>query len=278
LANREIVPENQRLVSQINVKKSLQEIVVIITAGVFIGFLAPFGMDTIPVIISISYWCVVCLSGYLIYSPIIFVGENIMKNTIGIYGIRVAISAFVASILMSFAVPIIGWMFFDFAINFSNQFLNVFSKTIVIGGVLTFISIARVHFSEQKIKLNDSIKQIEAHENQLKKPNNIDIEKLTSQIPIEKRGKVLCLEMSDHYVKVHTTKGHHLVLMRFKDALDILQGYPGFQTHRSWWVAEESIKQVVKEGRKTVLLLQNEIHAPVSKTYAEKVKNRLATL
>ena len=278
MANREIPQLIQRLVSNISIKKSLQEMAVIVMAGIFIGFLAPFGMDTIPVILSISYWTVVCLSGYLVYSPIIFVGENLMGKTISSYGVRVAISAFIASILMSFAVPIISWIFFDLTINFSEQFFPVFSKAIVIGSVLTFISIARVHYGEQKKRLGDSIKRIDEQEKQHSKQESYNIDKIMSLLPIEKRGKILCLEMSDHYVKVHTDKGHHLILMRFKDALEILQDFPGFQTHRSWWVAEAAIIQVKKEERKTLLVLQSNIVVPVSRTYNEDVKNAINCL
>lgn len=93
-----------------------------------------------------------------------------------------------------------------------------------------------------------------------------------NQLPIEKRGELLCLEMSDHYVKVYTSKGHHMVLMRFKNALSALSLYPGTQTHRSWWVAHNAIKQVKKDERKISLVLLNDLVVPVSRTYARDVK------
>ena len=146
MTNREINQKIQLLISQIDKRKILHEVLVITFAGIFIGFLAPFGMDNIPVTLSISFWCVACLSGYLIYSPIISLGERWMNTFITSFSLRVAISALFASIIMSFVVPLISWLFFRIAIDYSSQFLPVFSKAIVIGGVLTFISIARTHF------------------------------------------------------------------------------------------------------------------------------------
>jgi len=110
---------------------------------------------------------------------------------------------------------------------------------------------------------------------QLQESTNLDelqLEKFMAQLPVDKRGKLFCLEMSDHYLKVYTDKGHHLILMRFKDALALLSDYQGLQTHRSWWVAIDAITKVNKDGRKTYLELTNELQVPVSKTYAEAVK------
>ena len=106
-----------------------------------------------------------------------------------------------------------------------------------------------------------------------KENRNAGYEKLMAMLPIEKRGNLLCLQMDDHYLNVVTDNGQHLILMRFKDALDLLRDYPGLQTHRSWWVALEAVSSVRKEGRKHVLILSENIEVPVSKTYVENVKS-----
>jgi len=47
----------------------------------------------------------------------------------------------------------------------------------------------------------------------------------------------MALTAEDHYLRVITDKGSALILMKFEDALAALNGYPGIQTHRSWWLA-----------------------------------------
>ena len=93
-----------------------------------------------------------------------------------------------------------------------------------------------------------------------------------SLLPVDKRGELYCLEMDDHYVKVYTDKGHHMLLMRFKDALGLLEEFDGLQTHRSWWVSTQAVESVQKEQRKTTLVLKNQLRVPVSKTFNEAVK------
>jgi DNA-binding LytR/AlgR family response regulator len=49
--------------------------------------------------------------------------------------------------------------------------------------------------------------------------------------------------------------------------------YPGLQAHRSWWVAKSAITSMKKEGRKTFLLMGNDLEVPISRTYAASVKD-----
>lgn len=76
---------------------------------------------------------------------------------------------------------------------------------------------------------------------------------------------VLCLQMEDHYVRVHTPQGSALVLMSLSQAVAGLKDVEGVQTHRSWWVARASIAGVVEDGRKLRLRLTHGLEAPVSR-------------
>ncbi|WP_309629432.1 LytTR family DNA-binding domain-containing protein [Brevundimonas sp.] len=76
---------------------------------------------------------------------------------------------------------------------------------------------------------------------------------------------VLCLQMEDHYVRVHTSEGSALVLMSLSQAMAGLKQVEGVQTHRSWWVARAAITGVVEDGRKMRLRLAGGLEAPVSR-------------
>ncbi len=76
---------------------------------------------------------------------------------------------------------------------------------------------------------------------------------------------VLCLQMEDHYVRVHTPLGSALVLMSLSQAIAGLKDVEGVQTHRSWWVARAAIAGVVEDGRKLRLRLSAGLEAPVSR-------------
>ena len=272
LTNREINHNNQPISHKISKQKFIHDIVIILVVGILLGFLSPFGMAKIPLEWSIAYWIVTCLCGYFIYMPCTQLGELFLTKWLSMHWVRVAISTSVASVLMSFVVIFLVKLFFNTPINYSEQFFNTLPKVIVIGGMLTFISMVKDYIKYQNDKLLQSEKLIDKHLTQASAQIDQRFEKFMALLPIDKRGELFCLEMSDHYLKVYTVKGHHLLLMRFKDALEMLSDFQGLQTHRSWWVSLKSVTKLQKDGRKVFLLINNEFQVPVSRTYFDAVK------
>jgi hypothetical protein len=76
---------------------------------------------------------------------------------------------------------------------------------------------------------------------------------------------VLCLQMEDHYVRVHTAAGSELVLKPLKQAI-AEQSEEGMQVHRSWWVARAAVDRPVQDGRNLRLRLVNGLEVPVSRS------------
>lgn len=92
------------------------------------------------------------------------------------------------------------------------------------------------------------------------------------RVPTRLGRDLLCLQAEDHYVRVHTALGDDLVLHRFSDAVEELDGLRGLRVHRSWWIAEDAVQDVVRRDRKTWLLLRNGLEVPVSRTYLPAVR------
>ncbi|MGI2226192.1 LytTR family DNA-binding domain-containing protein [Shewanella frigidimarina] len=278
MTNREIPLNNQQLKSEPTKNQLLRQLLAVVFIGLFIGFMRPFGMDQFTLLLSMSYWVFTCICGYLIYMPLINLGHKCLAKSLTAPWQRVAISSLLASLIMSLIVPFIGWLFFDHTLQLADNFLLALPNTLVIGSIITFVSILQNHVNHQKQQLEQSQqvieqsqKVIEQHQ-QSRDIDTIQIELFMGLLPLEKRGQLLCLEMDDHYLKVHTDKGQHMLLMRLKDALMQLEGFPGLQTHRSWWVANHAVVSVNKENKKMSLLLTNHLEVPVSRTFVEAVK------
>jgi hypothetical protein len=86
---------------------------------------------------------------------------------------------------------------------------------------------------------------------------------LQAKLPPPLRGPILALRAEDHYVRVFTAKGDTLVLMRFADAVSCLGR--GIQTHRSYWVSEDAIEGILRNGRRKELRLTNGLVVPISR-------------
>ena len=81
------------------------------------------------------------------------------------------------------------------------------------------------------------------------------------------------LSMQDHYVETVTEQGSQLILMRFADALDEVEGIEGWRIHRSHWVAGAAIRDVRRDGAKTLLVLSDGAELPVSRTYLPALRD-----
>ncbi len=92
------------------------------------------------------------------------------------------------------------------------------------------------------------------------------------RIPNAIAGELLCLKMEDHYLRIHTTTGSDLTLLRMQDAVSELEGADGMQVHRSYWVARAAVDRVEKTGRKTALVLKNGLSVPVSDNFLPAVR------
>jgi len=101
--------------------------------------------------------------------------------------------------------------------------------------------------------------------------------RLVGRLPPHVRGRILCLEMEDHYVRVHTDRGSALVLLRLSDAIAEAEAImPGRQVHRSWWVSDEAIERFERVGRTGQLHVHGGIKAPVSQRYLKLVESTCA--
>lgn len=77
-------------------------------------------------------------------------------------------------------------------------------------------------------------------------------------------GPLLCLQMEDHYVRLHRTCGSTLELMPLQEAI-ARHGRDGLQVHRGWWVAIAAVAASERDGRNWRLRLTNGLVVPVAR-------------
>jgi len=96
---------------------------------------------------------------------------------------------------------------------------------------------------------------------------------LRERLPFKHRhADIHAVSAEDHYLRIHTSAGDTLILMRLYDAIRELDGIEGSQTHRSWWVARDAVTDAVRDEGKAWLTLKNGLSVPVSRSYAKALK------
>lgn len=99
------------------------------------------------------------------------------------------------------------------------------------------------------------------------------LEAFRRRLSAKRRAAALfAVEAEDHYLRVHTDAGDELITARFGDALRELAAAPGFQTHRSWWVAAEAIDEVRWLRGRGEARLKGGLVVPVSRSNAPALK------
>jgi hypothetical protein len=94
------------------------------------------------------------------------------------------------------------------------------------------------------------------------------------RLPVKFRTAELhAISSEDHYLRVHTSLGEELILMRLADAVRELSGADGLQVHRSWWVAKSGVTEEKRVDGRSLLVLPSGTEVPVSRSYRNKAKD-----
>ena len=97
--------------------------------------------------------------------------------------------------------------------------------------------------------------------------------KFLARVPPKLQGAELyAIEAEDHYLRLHTSGGQDLILMRLGDAIDELEGLEGAQTHRSWWVARSAVAKTERFDGRATLTLKDGAEVPVSRGFAKPLR------
>ncbi|MEP2979737.1 MAG: LytTR family DNA-binding domain-containing protein [Lentilitoribacter sp.] len=96
------------------------------------------------------------------------------------------------------------------------------------------------------------------------------------RIPKSLGRDLISLNSQDHYVKVTTSFGSDLILMRLSDAVVELKDHDGVQPHRSWWVSKNHIASIKVVAGKKMLELKNGDLIPVSRANLKNVTELLS--
>lgn len=86
------------------------------------------------------------------------------------------------------------------------------------------------------------------------------------RLPLADRAPLVRIEAQDHYLKVVTTKGSALILMRLGEAVEELEGANGLLVHRSHWVALSGVTAHQRKKGRDFLQMSDGAEVPVSRS------------
>jgi hypothetical protein len=238
------------------------ELFMVIAIGFVLGLFGPFGTFAMPSAIRIAVWIAFIVTGYLIFRPTLIVGKW-MSAAFGVSqiignGLGLAIAAAPMTLLV--ALFFSGGRFQQ-ALQWDGLGL-LYSEVWLIGflinGFFTLglrdakspVQLAALGETEAFSRRGSDVEPVSPHTAERAAAHFKD------RLPAG-FGTLIALKGEDHYVRALSETRDVLVLIRLRDAITELGEAPGFQVHRSWWVAREGIASVKREGRGATITLAN---------------------
>lgn len=221
-----------------------------VTVGLFLTFAGAFGTDDAPIGERLAYWMVMMLTGYVwgtLVARLFFHRDEPRTGNIWL-------DVVVASALMAVPFSVVVWLastwIFDAQIS-TRGLPFLFGSVFMVALVITALNVLIERGPHTVTHAAPA------------PPKFVD------RLPLKLRGaEVWAVEAEDHYLRLHTSKGQDLILLRLADAISELEGIEGAQVHRSWWVARDAITDARRGDGRATLTLKDGAEVPVSRTYA----------
>ena len=223
--------------------------VILFGVALVLGVSGPFGTSqTIQPLPRLLYWAASSIATYGLGSYAAFLAQQVYPHQ------TVAQHA-TAILIGSLAITV-------FLYIFNGLFSIRMPKTPL--GMLTLFAQTRLIVA--------TVNGVLAFYSNNKKPSQrTETVHVLQRLPIEKRGELISMTVMDHYVEVTTTRGKHLILMRFNDAITEIPPHLGLQIHRSYWVASDQVQAHRRDGKQLLLITTAQDALPVSRRYRKAV-------
>ncbi len=260
---------------KITLQWSASQLMYALFVAILLGMLGVFDFDKVSWIKSMLFWILACSAGVLIYPTSLSLGFYWLKSTRFHWVVKLSFLLISAGLILSIFVATIAYILFDWMVSSYQDLFLLMTSVVILGGIIHMTLLIKeafywqIHHFELKTDIASNTLTASTSTTNTSEYHTIP---LMSKLPQKIQAPLICIECQDHYLKIYTQKGHYLLLMRFKDALKELSHYPGIQTHRSWWVANEAVESTIKENRRYFLKLKNNLLAPVSKSFQASVK------
>ena len=232
-----------------------QGFVIVLLAAVFLASTGAFGTDAAPPVVRFAYWLGVMLAGGLIGAAVLeaFGRRGWLEDRPWLQGVASTVAISLPETVVVWAASTVT---FDQPWRLQTVLLPFPSVLLVSAAVVALIHLA----ARRPVQTHEAVAGAPA-------PRFLD------RLPPRLRGAELhAVEAEDHYLRLHTSRGSDLILMRLGDALAELEGLEGAQTHRSWWVSRHAVVEARRADGRAVLKLKSGAEAPVSRTYARALR------
>jgi hypothetical protein len=240
-----------------------------IALGAVLGLIGPFGtFEALPILPRLGYWLAIAALNWLLCDIAIRRVDDVLPEDIAVRRILVPlVGAVLVSLPATGVVALAGGVS---GIGSPDSILSLYWKVALL---LVAISLPVYTFADLR-EAAEAAAPLPSHapaNSAEARSESTGLSLFQARLPRPLEGRLLCLEMQDHYLAVHTTEGSELILCRMEDAAREL-GALGRRVHRSWWVAADAVAGAERDGQRLMLRLCDGRRVPVGRTYRDGLR------
>jgi hypothetical protein len=236
-------------------------IAVPIAAAAFLTLTDAFELEALPLGPRFLYW--LCLLGMAQFGSL---SIRASLDRIQLSRPKLVLAGLLRTVLLSLPVTVAAWLVTAMALSQPLRAARL--PEFFLPVVLVVAAMVCINLLVQR-------RPVETHslDTSPEPPQGPQPAAILARLPHKLRaGRLHAVQAEDHYIRLYTSAGSDLVLLRFSDALAELRGLEGAQVHRSWWVARDAVESSRKEDGKFFLLLRDGTKAPVSRTFTRALQ------
>ena len=232
-----------------------RSLVIAAAAALFMAGIGAVGTVALPVPLRVAYWLTLMLSG-----TALGLAAQTAARRWRIFPHRMVLQAGVVILLMWPPQTLIVLLVQRYVAGeplTGQMMLNVVTLVFVVSAAVTAVNYLADRSPLQTLAAGDGDAPA----------------RFLARLPPALRGaEIWAVQAEDHYLRLHTSAGQDLILMRLGDAVAELKGIEGARTHRSWWVARNGYASHQRGRGGARLMLRNGVEAPVSRTYVPALR------
>ncbi len=247
-----------------------------IGVGLVLGLIGPFGtFDLMPTAPRLGYWLAVISVNWLLADAVLrrldaVAGDRlpVPRLTVPLVGACLVAVPATGVVALANGLSGIGWPD-NVAVLYGRVLLLLAAISLPVytwEDMQERIAAMPVPASSEGVPSNAALSETETRQ-----PAGDGLSLFAARLSAPLVGRMLCLEMQDHYLKVHHANGSEMILCRMEDAAREL-GSLGRRVHRSWWVATDAVERVERDSQRTLLRLTDGRRVPVGRSFRPELK------
>lgn len=239
---------------QIWLKRSAAELALFAAIGVVMALLGPFGTALMPLGERMTYWLACMVGGGAIGIAV----DAAVQRVLSRFWPRLILVSLGMSPLVAGLVTLVNIAMYGQA-GPASELLGFWFQVLVVS--FAAMALRQLAWRTPTVIIAET------------PPTADPFETFRQRLSAKRRAtNLIAVQAEDHYLRVHTDAGDELITARFADALSELAAAPGFQTHRSWWVAADAIDEVRWSRGRGEARLSCGLNVPISRGHAAPLK------